>query len=79
MSCWNIASGCKLRGFFEASTTTKDFFSTIDTDSDGRVSFAEAKDYINQNRPTDVDVDAELLKLDTNNDGFLASNEIDGY
>jgi len=78
LSCWNVASGCKLTGFFEAPVA-QDFFKAIDTDSDGKVSFTEAKDYINQNRLTDVDIDAELLKLDTNKDGFLAYNEIDGY
>jgi Ca2+-binding EF-hand superfamily protein len=67
-----------MTGFYE-STVPQDFFKSIDTDSDGRVSFTEAKEYIIQNRPTNANIDEELLKLDTNNDGFLSLNEIDGY
>jgi hypothetical protein len=78
LGCWNIASGCKLRLFYERQSA-QNFFNTIDTDSDGRVSFDEAKYYINQNRPTGGEIDQELEALDTNNDGFLAFNEIDGY
>lgn len=76
MSCWNISSGCKLRSYF---STEDDFFSAIDTDSDGKLSFSEAKAYINEFRPTNVNVEEELFKLDTNGDGFLQFNEIDGY
>jgi hypothetical protein len=83
LNCWNIASGCKLRYFYESQSTQEDeeeeFFDAIDTDSDGRVSFNEAKYYINQNGPTVGDIDQELTALDTNNDGFLSFNEIDGY
>jgi len=78
LACWNIASGCKMTGFYE-STAPQDIFKAIDTDSDGRVSFTEAKEYIIQNRPTNANIEEELLKLDTNNDGFLSLNEIDGY
>jgi len=76
MSCWNIASGCKLRSYYSIDN---DFFATIDTDSDGKLSFSEAKAYINEYRPTKSDVEQELRQLDSNGDGFLQFKEIDGY
>ncbi len=78
-SCWKPDADCHWKSFNEAEVAAEDLFKTIDTDSDGKVSFTEAKDYIKLINLTEANIDKELFILDTNSDGFLTIDDIDGY
>jgi hypothetical protein len=77
--CWKPDADCHWKSFNEAEVAAEDLFKTIDTDSDGKVSFTEAKDYIKLINLTEANIDKELFILDTNSDGFLTIDDIDGY
>jgi hypothetical protein len=77
--CWKPDSGCYLGSLYYEQLNPKDFFNSIDTDFDEKISLTEAKIYFKQNRPKDTKIDEEFIKLDINNDNFLSFNEIDGY
>ncbi len=77
--CWKPDSGCYSGSLYYEELNPKDFFNSIDTDSDEKISLTEAKIYFKLNRPKDTKIDEEFVKLDINNDNFLSFNEIDGY
>ncbi len=77
--CRQRHSGCRIHPGFYEQLNAKNFLNSVDTDSDGKVSLTEAKEFIQRNIPTDAIIEEELIKLDTSNDGFLSFKEIDGY
>jgi hypothetical protein len=44
--CWKSDSGCHLRFFYNRIFESQNFFRSIDTDSDGKISLTEAKIYL---------------------------------
>jgi hypothetical protein len=77
--CWKRDSGCHLRFFYNRIFNSENFFRSIDTDSDEKISLTEAKIYLQQNKPQNTNIEEEFDKLDIDFDGFLSLKEIDGY
>ncbi len=77
--CWKRDSGCHLRSFYNGIFDSENFFRSIDTDSDGKISLTEAKIYLQKNKPENTNIEEEFAKLDIDFDGFLSLKEIDSY